>query len=158
MPPSSPAPRLSAASDLIAQEDQSQPGFISLLWRHPDLACRSLRFLDSGRKAKRTTMDGFAGVLMNLGSFWVSPLEQVMILGGLPTLRGAKPLLPALPSIPQELLDTREGLCPPGFASNSCYSWDWLFRSLRDILKDQFLGNNQQQRDLRGHSLREGTG
>lgn len=73
-----------------------------------------------------------------------------MILGALPTLRGAKPLLSALPSIPQDTRAVTEGLCPPASARNSSYSRDWLFRSHRDILKDQFLEYNQSHRDLWG--------
>lgn len=62
-------------------------------------------------------------------------------------------LFSCLATHPQELLDTRdvtEGLCPPGFARSFCSSWDWLLRSLRDVLKDQVLEYNQKQGDLIG--------
>lgn len=141
---SSPAPRLSAASDLIAQES-------------PAWICQSA--VETPRCGMQE-IPGFCEKAQQKHLGWiccgtdepwgVPGFLLWMILGALPTLRGAKPLLPALPSIPQDTRAVTEGLCPPASARNSSYSWDWLFRSHRDILKDQFLEYNQSHRDLWG--------
>lgn len=137
MPPSSPAPRLSAASALIAQES---PAWIcQCAVETPRSGMQESEIPGFREKAQKNHLGWVCcGVLMKLGSFWVSPLEQAGDPWWSSHARGCQTSAPC-PAIhpPGAAADQRGGLCPPDFARSSCCSWDWLCRSLRGALKNQ---------------------